>query len=87
MSASDRETYDELYQNFRWDIPARFNIATACCDRHADGSGRLALVYVDEDGGTFDEARQIVGDKPVRTFPSFAALRAEVQPAALVVRT
>ena len=44
--------YDELYRNFRWDIPARFNIATACCDRYADGSGRLALIYVDEDGGS-----------------------------------
>jgi acetyl-CoA synthetase len=43
-------TYDELYRNFRWDVPARFNIATACCDRHADGSSRLALIYVDEDG-------------------------------------
>src|SRR3954467_15472693 len=56
---TEASTYDELYRNFRWDIPARFNIATACCDRHADGSGRLALVYVDEDGGftktTFDE--------------------------------
>src|ERR1700758_5111514 len=52
-------TYDELYRNFRWDIPARFNLATACCDRHADGSGRLALIYVDEDGHarrtSFDE--------------------------------
>ncbi|HEU0082986.1 MAG TPA: AMP-binding protein, partial [Bradyrhizobium sp.] len=51
--------YDTLVRNFRWDIPARFNIATACCDRHADGSGRTALIYVDEDGGTqrttFDE--------------------------------
>ena len=44
--------YDALYRDFRWDIPARFNIATACCDRHADGSNRLALIYVDEDGGT-----------------------------------
>ena len=56
---TEARTYDELYRNFRWDIPARFNIATACCDRHADGSGRLALVYVDEDGGitrtSFDE--------------------------------
>src|SRR3954452_12910502 len=43
--------YDTLYRDFRWDIPARFNIATACCDRHADGSGRTALIYVDEDGG------------------------------------
>jgi acetyl-CoA synthetase len=51
--------YDALYRNFRWEIPARFNIASACCDRHADGSGRLALIYVDEDGSaqrtSFDE--------------------------------
>ncbi len=56
---TEAATYDELYSNFRWDIPARFNLATACCDRYADGSGRLALIYVDEDGGTtrtsFDE--------------------------------
>src|ERR1700704_6020893 len=45
---TDAATYHELYRNFRWDIPARFNLATACCDRHADGSGRLALIYVDE---------------------------------------
>src|SRR3979411_3212548 len=55
----EAKTYDELYRNFGWDIPARFNMATACCDRYADGSGRLALVYVDEDGATsrtsFDE--------------------------------
>jgi acetyl-CoA synthetase len=56
---TETDSYDELYKNFRWDIPARFNMATACCDRHADGSGKLALIYVDEDGGTqrlsFDE--------------------------------
>src|SRR3954462_9827217 len=56
---TEAATYDELYHNFRWDIPARFNLATACCDRYADGSNRLALIYVDEDGGTthtsFDE--------------------------------
>src|SRR5215472_8991981 len=45
-------TYDELYRNFRWDVPPRFNIAAACCDRHADGTGRLALIYVDEEGAT-----------------------------------
>src|SRR5437764_14275319 len=56
---TEAATYDELYRNFRWDVPARFNMATACCDRHADGSGRLALIYVDEDGAatrtSFDE--------------------------------
>ena len=49
---TEAATYDELYRNFRWDVPARFNMATACCDRHADGTGRLALIYVDEDGAT-----------------------------------
>jgi len=44
--------YEALVRDFRWDIPARFNLATACCDRHADGAGRLALIYMDEDGGT-----------------------------------
>src|ERR1700722_12978771 len=57
--------YDALYRDFRWDIPARFNIATACCDRHADGTGRLALIYVDEDGAavrtSFDELRAMSG--------------------------
>src|SRR3954466_4593391 len=42
--------YDELHRDFRWDVPERFNIAGACCDRHADGSNRTALIYVDEDG-------------------------------------
>src|SRR5690349_18977724 len=59
---TEAKTYDELYQNFRWDIPARFNIATACCDRHADGSGRLALVYLDEDGGTTRTSFDAVAD-------------------------
>jgi acetyl-CoA synthetase len=53
--------YEKLYRDFRWNVPARFNIATACCDRHADGGGRLALIYVDEDGvavrTSFDELR------------------------------
>src|SRR6202022_5093653 len=60
---TEAATYDELYRNFRWDIPARFNIATACCDRYADGSGRLALIYVDEDGAatrtSFDEVAEM----------------------------
>ena len=48
---TEASNYDDLYRDFRWDIPVRFNIATACCDRHADGTNRLALIYVDEDGG------------------------------------
>ncbi len=41
MKVSGRD-YDEAYGNFRWDIPERFNIAEAICDRHvgADRTGR-----------------------------------------------
>ncbi len=59
---TEASDYETLYQNFRWDIPARLNLATVCCDRHADGSGRLALIYVDEDGAatrtSFDEVSE-----------------------------
>jgi len=56
--------YDTLTRNFRWDVPARFNMATACCDRHADSGNRTALIYVDEDGTaqrtSFDETARDV---------------------------
>src|ERR1700676_593927 len=55
-------SYDDLYRGFRWEIPARFNIATACCDRHADGSERLALIYVDEDGGASRTSFDAISD-------------------------
>jgi acetyl-CoA synthetase len=55
--------YAKLYRDFRWDIPARFNIARACCDRHADGGSRLAMIYVDENGAvqrtSFDEVAEM----------------------------
>src|SRR3979490_3407540 len=55
--------YAKLCRDFRWEVPARFNIATACCDRHADGTDRLALIYVDEGGRasrtSFDELRAL----------------------------
>src|SRR5882762_5674523 len=60
---TEAATYDELYRDFRWYIPARFNMGTACCDRHADGTGRLALSYIDEDGTatrtSFDEVAEM----------------------------
>jgi acetyl-CoA synthetase len=56
---TETDDYEKLCRDFRWKIPSRFNMATACCDRHADGSGRSALIYVDEDGSSrrmsFDE--------------------------------
>ncbi len=56
---TETNDYEKLCRDFRWEIPPRFNMATACCDRHADGSHRPALIYVDEDGSSrrtsFDE--------------------------------
>lgn len=37
-------TYEEAYRNFRWEIPERFNIAEAICDRHT-GAERKALMF------------------------------------------
>jgi hypothetical protein len=56
-------TYDEVYSSFRWELPERFNIGIAACDRHADGGGRLALVYQAPDGKierfTFDDMKRL----------------------------
>jgi acetyl-CoA synthetase len=45
-----RDRYRELYDSFRWDVPARFNIAQACCGRHAHDRSRPALYWEDESG-------------------------------------
>ena len=39
-----RPNYDELYASFRWNIPARYNIAADVCDRHADDPDKIALI-------------------------------------------
>jgi acetyl-CoA synthetase len=57
------QTYDSLTANFAWRIPARYNIGVDVCDKWADGSGRLALIYEDPDGHatryTFDELKTL----------------------------
>ncbi len=53
--------YQDLRSRFAWAIPEQFNIATGVCDRHADGSRRLALIEVhDKDAVThhsFDDLK------------------------------
>lgn len=44
------KTYAEVVSQFQWKIPERFNIAQACCERWADGSGRIALIYANPSG-------------------------------------
>lgn len=55
------KNYDELCERLAWRIPQNYNIGVDVCDRHADGSGRLALVAVDSEHRckryTFDDIR------------------------------
>jgi len=45
------ETYEQLYATFRWELPARFNIAAAICDRWAEQAPTsTALIYETRDG-------------------------------------
>ena len=50
MPAVDR--YAEICAAHRWDVPADFNIAEACCGRWAADRTRFALYWEDEDGRT-----------------------------------
>jgi acetyl-CoA synthetase len=43
--------YDAIYHQFRWKIPARYNIGADVCDRWAAAEpGRLAILHVRQDG-------------------------------------
>ncbi len=42
--------YAELYGSWRWQVPARYNIAQACCGRWATDRSRFALYWEDESG-------------------------------------
>jgi acetyl-CoA synthetase len=52
-------SYDELYRQFRWHVPAEFNIAEVCCARWANEDSRVAIHYEDDAGniGTLTYAR------------------------------
>ncbi len=46
------DQYDALYQQFRWQVPDRFNIAEVCCRRWAGDRARIAIHYEDEGGAS-----------------------------------
>ncbi|HLT27926.1 MAG TPA: AMP-binding protein [Zeimonas sp.] len=50
MRTAVRDDYDELYGQFRWHVPERFNIADACCTRWAADARRTALIVDHGDG-------------------------------------
>jgi len=46
------DRYDELYRNFRWNVPERYNMARACCGQWAGERSRFALYWEDESGAS-----------------------------------
>ncbi len=50
MNPPDR--YDELYREFRWQVPDRFNLGWNCCGQWAPDRTRFALYWEDESGET-----------------------------------
>lgn len=69
-------SYEELCRRHRWRIPARLNIGFACSDAHA-GSGRLALVEVEDGGGRREFRFHEIADASSRLAAGFAALGVE----------
>ena len=45
--------YEDIYAAFRWNIPARYNIAADVCDRHAADPDKIALIGDGVDGGAW----------------------------------
>lgn len=50
MQSGQPDVYYSLYDEFRWNVPARFNIADVCCQRWADDSDRVAVFYENDAG-------------------------------------
>src|SRR6188768_1785505 len=52
VSSRLMDRYAEIHGAFRWNVPASFNIAQACCSRWARDRARFALYWEDESGAT-----------------------------------
>ncbi|MGD9943142.1 MAG: acyl-CoA synthetase [Burkholderiaceae bacterium] len=56
MRERTRDDYQALYDQFRWHVPRRFNIADVCCARWAADPRRTAIIL---DGGGIEPARTV----------------------------
>jgi len=50
MLVTKAPTYREVYEGFRWRLPAAYNIAWDVCDRHAGDPAKVALIHHQPDG-------------------------------------
>lgn len=54
MKLPPRDTYEALYRDFRWEIPAKFNIGHAVCDAWAEHEpDRVCLQHFNPNGNHF----------------------------------
>lgn len=68
------DRYPELHANFRWLVPARFNIAQHCCTRWSADRSRLALLWEDESGAQSQHTYWEVQQQANRLSNALAAL-------------
>jgi len=69
-----QDRYQEIYRGFRWEVPQRFNMAWACCGRHALDRHRFALYWEDEGGATAAYTYWDIQQQANRLSNAFAAL-------------
>ena len=50
MLTARGRTYQAVYEAFQWRMPARYNIASDVCDRHAGNPLKIALIHQRADG-------------------------------------
>jgi len=50
LISPDSGDFDAICRDFRWRLPAHFNIGMAVCDRHHDRANQVALYYENEAG-------------------------------------
>jgi len=71
--APNERSYEEVYAGFRWQIPDRFNIAQAICDRHVGGN-RLALICETADAAATEWTFEHLQEQSCRLANALAAL-------------
>ncbi len=69
---ANSHSYRDICAEFRWQIPERFNIAAAICDRHVGGN-RLALISETADGAATELTFEHLQDRSRRLANALAA--------------